>query len=379
MIVFDTFFISSIVKKVPVIRLQASLTINFEDDDLQFRKTLSNITAVSNPLLASLAGYATGGTSNPVFPEPEFVDPTNGGLISGTYTVLVNATGTQVILGVDGDPVGNMVYNGTSGLWELDLNTTQWMDGEHILKAIASDGNNTAWTQISVTFQNGIGGGGGAGFEAELKVVENPGEYEFQLNNLRMADTGQLIQGANVTFKLYAQIVDDNNLIFTGNDVTDSNGFASATYNGSLDPNATYFLIADVVYNGQLQSFILEFSPEVGNQTGNFIIEDFKIKDLKDENDNGKVDKFKAELKGLSWENGTKIEGASVTFEVFDEYNNSISDAVVKTTNNKGDAKTTFEYPNSLNVELIDDEVYYVKATVVYNGYQKIFYKYFSP
>jgi len=376
MLVFDTFFTSSIVKLIPVVRLNATLQITFSDGDLSYTKNLINISAVSNPLLSTTISYQTSSSSNSSFPSPQFIDPTGGNTISGTYKVVVNASGTQVTLGVDGSVVGNMSYNATTGYWEYYLNTSAWLDGAHLLRAIATDGTNYAWTQISVTFQNGVAGNN-AGFEAELRVVEGA-NYEFQLNNLRFADTGQLIGGASVTFKLYAQSVNEANLLFTGTDITDSNGFASTTYSGSLDPDGTYFLVADVSYNSTLQSFVLQFSPSSGNQTANFVIEKIEIKDTKDKDHNGWVDEFKVKLKGLAWENGTKIEGASVTFRVYRDGGTLVSTSLSDTTDRHGNADVKFKYPDSLTQQIEEDITYYVEATVVYNGYTKVFTKYFS-
>jgi hypothetical protein len=132
-----------------------------------------NVVDVQRVIIASLGGaclVGTGGTPTPPTPTPPTVSvtaPQAGATLSAVATISATATSTAGMASVqfklDGANIGGPV-TGSGPSYSTPWDTTTAANGSHMITAFATDrlGNTALSAGVSVTVQNGTGGGGGS-------------------------------------------------------------------------------------------------------------------------------------------------------------------------------------------------------------------------
>jgi hypothetical protein len=105
------------------------------------------------------AGGSGGGGNDTTAPSVNITAPANGNTVSGTVTIVADASDDTGVSKVEFYIDGSKIGEDTSAPYEYSWDTTASTDASHSLKAVAYDaaGNNAADDDTSVTVSNGSG------------------------------------------------------------------------------------------------------------------------------------------------------------------------------------------------------------------------------
>lgn len=162
------------------------------------------------PAMVSGSGGG-GGTDNP--PSVSITEPADGATVSGTIAVRADATDDNAVSQVDFFVGGTWIGQDSDGSdgWSTTWDTTTVGDGDHALKATATDSaGQTASHSISVTVSNGGGGGGSTSKMGVFAINWSGGKHLDATINIRRDSDGsgalgsgdEPVSSANVTFVL---------------------------------------------------------------------------------------------------------------------------------------------------------------------------------
>lgn len=285
-LVFDAFMLARAMKVVPVYEAHVSGTIRYSDGNAEYVKEL-NITIKGEvpATYTEIPSQFSVSSSGNLYVN--FVQPLNGYVLSGNYSVLVSSNASTVTLYLSNTYLGTMNYNATSGLFEFTLDTSNYPPGQYTLKAIGVESGYSATSSVTVYLKrnNSTGSiaGTGANWEGELKVkVKEEGEkIEIKFRVWEDRNRNDPLDGADISIiirdKDGSQIFNteitgktDTDGRFEGDIVEeDANGVwylkkGTGSTGVTLGPwgfvkNRKYVVEVTVSYGGQVQYFTKEF------------------------------------------------------------------------------------------------------------------------
>jgi hypothetical protein len=152
-----------------------------------------------NRLLYSIFGGGGGGDTTP--PTTSITSPANGATVSGTVTVSANASDNVGVSRVELYVDGTLAGTDTSSPYQIAWNTTTTSNGGHSLQTRAYDaaGNVGSSATVSVTVNNGTGGGGelivNGGFEGSASPWTLSGDAYWSNGGNHHSGTGYTVLG----------------------------------------------------------------------------------------------------------------------------------------------------------------------------------------